>query len=128
MGEGKRTQQRRNKDRERASEKITKGRLCHNCNNNFAREDLQDIGEHITHAIYLGGIISHVSRGAVREFRTTRKPSRHTQMTRSEFEIKLGANMRKPKNLQFHIWELWKLGIACSLHKNEKLEESQQTQ
>ena len=50
-----------------------------------------------------GGIISHVSRGAVREFRTTRKPSRHTQMTRSEFEIKLGANMREPKNLRFHI-------------------------
>ena len=62
MGEGKRTQQRRNKDRERASEKITKGRLCHNCNNNFAREDSQDIGEHITHAFYLGGIISRVSR------------------------------------------------------------------
>ena len=110
MGEGKRTQQRRNKDRERASEKITKGRLCHNCNNNFAREDLQDIGEHITHAIYLGGIISHVSRGAVREFRTTRKPSRHTQMTRSEFEIKLGANMREPKKLaipHLRIMEAW---------------------
>ena len=63
MGEGKRTQQRRNKDRERASEKITKGRLCHNCNDNFAREDLQDIGEHITHAIYLGEKSFHTSPG-----------------------------------------------------------------
>jgi len=57
MGEEKRAQQRKNKHREKESEKITKRRLCHNCNN-FTREDLQDIGKHITHAIYSGAIIS----------------------------------------------------------------------